>query len=149
VNAELIKHADVVFGIEGFDPTLTAYNEKAFRSAAEKMMSRYPDLKVLATTLRDIHSASRHSLSAVCFVDDEVFRAADRANADVLDRVGSGDAFAAGLIYGFLTGKSTAEAIEIGVAAAALSLSSVGDGLSATWDEIGRAVRRSDNAAIR
>ena len=113
------------------------------------MRESYPGLKVVATPLREIHSASRHSLSAVCLDDGQVLKAGDRANEYVLDRVGSGDAFAAGLIYGFLKVKPFAESIEIGVAAAALSLSSPGDGLSARLDEIERGVNRSDSAAIR
>lgn len=149
VNRQLLEYTDVVFGVEGFDPALSAYAEDKFRTAAEKMRASYPGLKVVATTLRDIHSASRHSLSAVCLADAQVFKAGDRANADVLDRVGSGDAFAAGLIYGFLNEKPFTESIEFGIIAAALSLSSPGDGLSARLEEIERGVKRSDNAAIR
>ena len=149
VNRQLLEHADLVFGVEGFDAALAAYAEDKFRTAAEKMRASYPGLKVVATTLRDIHSASRHSLSAVCLADGQVFKAGDRANADVLDRVGSGDAFAAGLIYGCLNEKPFTESIEFGVTAAALSLSSPGDGLSARLEEIERGVKRSDNAAIR
>ena len=141
----MLEYADVVFGVEGFDSGLSAYAEDKFRTAAEKMRASYPGLKVLATTLRDIHSASRHSRSAVCLADGQVLKASDRANADVLNRVGSGDAFAAGLIYGCLNDKPFTESIEIGVAAAVLSLASPGDGLSARVEEIERGV----NAAIR
>lgn len=148
-NRQLLAYADVVFGVEGSDPALSTYAEDKFRAATEKMRASYPGLKVLATTLRDIHSASRHSLSAVCLVDGQVFKAGDRANVDVLDRVGSGDAFAAGLIYGYLNDKSFTESLEIGVAAAVLSLAALGDGLSARLEEIERGVKRSDNAAIR
>ena len=149
VNRQLLEHADLVFGVEGFDPALSAYAEDKFRNAGEKMRASYPGLKVVATTLRDIHSASRHSLSAVCLADEQVFKAGDRVNADVLDRVGSGDAFAAGLIYGCLNEKPFTESIEFGVTAAVLSLASPGDGLSARLEEVERGIKRSDNAAIR
>ena len=136
LNHELLPLADVVFGVENFDASFAAYTEENFRRAATEVKSRFPDLKVIATTLRDVKSASRHDLSAVCFAGDKVFKANDFADLDVLDRVGSGDAFAAGLIYGLLAGKVTQFSLNCGAANSALTLTTTGDGSAATLAEV-------------
>jgi 2-dehydro-3-deoxygluconokinase len=136
LNHELLPLADVVFGVENFNASLAAYAEADFRRAAEDIKSKFPDLKVVATTLRDVKSASRHDLSAVCFADGEIFKANDFADLDVLDRVGSGDAFAAGLIYGLLSGRDLQFSINCGAANSALTLTTAGDGSSATLAEV-------------
>lgn len=93
----------MVFGVENFKASFAEYKEEEFRRAASETISKFPNLKVIVTTLRDVKSASCHDLSAVCFADDKVFKADDLADLEVLARVGSGDAFAAGLIYGIIT----------------------------------------------
>lgn len=149
VNRELLRFADVVFGVEDFRAGFAEYSEDAFRRAASPMLDRHPELKIAATTLRDVKSASRHNLGGVCFSGDKVHRGRDFRDAEVLDRVGSGDAFAAGFIYGILSGKDLSTAISLATASAALSLASVGDGSSATLPEIERLAVSSDSAAIR
>lgn len=136
LNHELLPFADVVFGVENFDAAYAAYAEETFRRAASDIRSKFPDLKVIATTLRDVKSASRHDLSAVCFAEDKVFKANDFTDLEVLDRVGSGDAFAAGLIYGQLAGKDAQFSINCGAANSALTLTTPGDGSAATLSEI-------------
>ena len=149
LNRDLLAHADVVFGVENFDASFTGRSEDAFRSAAGEMKGRHADLKVIATTLRDIHSASRHSIGGFCFSEGQVAKSTDHENVDVLDRVGSGDAFASGLIYGLLGGRSLADSVETAVAAAVLSLASLGDGLSASVEEVERNAKRSGAAPVR
>ena len=149
LNRELLKFADVVFGVENFDSSSSKYSEKGFREASEAMISRYPQLHLVTTPLREVHSASRHSLSGVCFSDGKVFKAPDHENVDVLDRVGSGDAFAAGMIYGELAGKTLEVSIGLATASAALALTTPGDGSSATLEEIEHAADNSDRSARR
>lgn len=149
VNRELLQHADVVFGVEGFEAGVASYSEEAFRAAAANMISRHPGLRVIATTLRDVRSASVHDLSGVGFAAGDVWKAKTFAGVEVLDRVGSGDAFAAGVIFGILSGRPLENAVELGAASAVLSLSSPGDGSSATLEEIERVSKSSDGAAIR
>ena len=149
LNRQLLELSDVVFGVENFDPGYTGYSEESFRRATEEMISRHPNLQVACSILRDIHSASQHSLSAVCYADGQVFKAADHANVHVLDRVGSGDAFAAGIIYGLLSGQNLQETVDLACASAVLSLASLGDGSTATYQEIERAAKRSGGPAIR
>ena len=136
LNHELLPFADVVFGVENFKAGFAVYDKEIFARAAGEIVSRFPNLKVIATTLRDVKSAARHDLSAVCFAAGEVFKANDFANLEVLDRVGSGDAFAAGLIYGLLAGKGFEYAIKAGAANSALTMTTLGDGSSATMAEV-------------
>jgi 2-dehydro-3-deoxygluconokinase len=140
LNNKLLPLADVVFGVENFNASFSQYNEEEFRRAASETISKFPNLKVIATTLRDVKSASRHDLSAVCFADDKVFKADDLADLEVIDRVGSGDAFAAGLIFGILTEKDFQFSINCGLANAALTLMTLGDGSAATLSEIEKLV---------
>ena len=149
LNRELLEFADVVFGVEDFDAGFGVYTEGKFRSSAEAMLARYGDLRVIATTLRDVSSASRHSLSGVYYSEGKVVKAGNYEDIEVLDRVGSGDAFAAGLIYGILSGRSTQSAIDTAVAASVLSLCSLGDGLSARLDEVERLVSNTDHGPLR
>lgn len=149
VNRELLRFADVVFGVEDFRPGFAEYAEDGFRRAASAMFARHPELKIAATTLRDIRSASSHDLGGVCFAGGAAYRGTDFRDAEVLDRVGSGDAFAAGFIYGMLSGKGFSRAISLATASAALSLASLGDGSSATLSEVERLATSSDSAAIR
>ena len=113
------------------------------------MFSRHPKLQIAATTLRDISSASRHDLGGVCVVDGKVYKANGFCDLEVLDRVGSGDAFAAGFIYGLLSGKDPQTAIDLAAASGALSLASIGDGSSATLAEIEKLATSPDHSAVR
>ncbi|MBC7901312.1 MAG: sugar kinase [Saprospiraceae bacterium] len=149
VNSELLKFADVTFGVDNFLPSFSEYSEGSFQTAAAEMMSRFPDLLMAATTLRDVKSASCHDLSGVCFADSKVYEGRRFPDLAVLDRVGSGDAFAAGIIYGMLSNRDPQAAVDFGTASAALSLSATGDGSSATLTEIERLIRSSDLNAIR
>lgn len=149
LNRELLEFADVVFGVEDFSAGFGEFDEDKFRAAAEEMLSRHDGLQIVATTLRDVSSASRHSLSGVCYVEGDVVKAGNYADVEVLDRVGSGDAFAAGLIYGLLTAQPMQASIELAVAAGVLSLCSLGDGLFAQLDEIERLVNKSDHGPLR
>ena len=151
LNRRLLEHADFVFGVKNFKPGFAEYSQESFASAAKDMISRHPGLKIVATTLRDIHSSSRHDLAGVCYAAEsgETYKSIDFKGVEVLDRVGSGDAFAAGLLYGVLDGRQISEAINLAAASAVLSLASLGDGSSATLAEIERLTSSSDSSAVR
>lgn len=136
VNRELLPFADVVFGAMDFDARLSQFNAEQFQHAAGKMLSEFANLKIVCSTLREVHSASRHDLSAVCFANGAVFKAKNYENIDVLDRVGSGDAFASGLIYGLLAEKDFQFAVECGAAHAILTMTAPGDNSVSTLAEI-------------
>ena len=100
------------------------------------MHEEFPNLKIIASTLREVKTASRHDFSAVCSTGKEIFKARNLSDLDVLDRVGSGDAFAAGFIYGCLADKGAKYAVECGVAHAALTMTTPGDNSMSTVREV-------------
>jgi 2-dehydro-3-deoxygluconokinase len=136
VNRRLLDLADIVFGVNDFDAALSTFDEVKFREAAGQMVCSHASLKIVATPLRTVHNASRHDLSSVCFSEGRVFRGPTIDNIDVLDRVGSGDAFAAGLIYEVLSGRDSRSALRTATAAAALALCSPGDNLDLRAEEL-------------
>jgi 2-dehydro-3-deoxygluconokinase len=136
LNKELLPHVDVVFGTFDFDSTLSKYDENTFRRAAEKMISDFPNLKGVVSTLRETHSASLHDLAGACLVDGQILRSKDYKNMEVLDRVGSGDAFAAAFISSLLDGKDAQFAIDCGAAHGSLAMTTPGDVSMSTMDEV-------------
>lgn len=136
LNKTLLPHADVVFGVFGFDSKLSHYDENAFRAAAEKMMSDFPNIKLVVSSLREVHSASRHDLSGACFDGEKVYKAQDYKNIEIFDRIGSGDAFAAGFIYGLLDEKGDDFAINCAAAHGALAMTTAGDNSTSTLEEV-------------
>ncbi|MDQ3323027.1 MAG: sugar kinase [Acidobacteriota bacterium] len=136
LNRKLLPFADVAFGVFDFDSKLSNFDEREFRRAAEKMIEEFPNLKAVISTLREVHSASRHDLSAVCFYENQIYKARDYENIGVFDRVGSGDAFAAGFIYGSLAGRGAQYSVECGAALGALSMTTPGDNAAATLREV-------------
>jgi 2-dehydro-3-deoxygluconokinase len=111
-----------------------------------KVLEKHPQVKVVATTLREVHSTSRHSWSAVAWIDGKTFTA-PMAELEVADRVGGGDGFASGFIYGLLTGEAPAEAIKLGWAHGALLTTFPGDTTMATVDQV-RALAKGGSARI-
>ncbi len=106
-----------------------------FFGMIEGVTSKFPNLKVLATTLREVHTTNRHSWSAVAWVDGKTYQA-PQCELDVLDRVGGGDGFASGLIYGMLTGATPEEALRLGWAHGALLTTFPGDTTMASLDQV-------------
>jgi 2-dehydro-3-deoxygluconokinase len=100
------------------------------------MTAEFPNLKAVVSTLREVHSASRHDLSAVCFYENQIYKARDYKNVEVYDRVGSGDAFAAGFIYGCLTGRDAQYSVDCGAALGALAITTPGDNSMSTLLEV-------------
>lgn len=118
-----------------------------FFAMIEKVVEKYPKVKVVATTLREVHSTNRHSWSAVIWMDGKTY-SAPTAELDVYDRVGGGDGFAAGFIYGLLTGESPEEALKLGWAHGALLTTFPGDTTMATVDQV-RAFAKGGSARIQ
>jgi len=98
-------------------------------------------LKIVATTLRNAKTATVNDWSAVCYASGEFYLAPPRENLEILDRVGGGDSFASGLIYGFLSGKGAQYAVECGAAHGALAMTTPGDTSMATLAEVERVMK--------
>lgn len=118
-----------------------------FFGMIENVVKKHPKVKAVATTLREVHSTNRHSWSAVAWIGGKTY-AAPTAELDVLDRVGGGDGFAAGFIYGLLSGESPEEAVRLGWAHGALLTTFPGDTTMATVDQV-RAFAKGGSARIQ
>jgi len=119
----------------------------AFFGMIDRVVAKHPRIKVVATTLREVHSTSRHSWGAVAWVNGEP-HVSMTCELDVLDRVGGGDGFAAGFFYGLLTGEPAAEALKLGWAHGALLTTFPGDTTMATVEQV-RAFAQGGSARIQ
>jgi 2-dehydro-3-deoxygluconokinase len=113
----------------------------------ERVVQRFPHIKVVATTLREVHTTNHHSWSAVAWVNGKAVHA-PTAELNVLDRVGGGDGFASGFIYGLLNGESPEQAVKLGWAHGALMTTFPGDTTMATVDQV-RAFAAGGSARIQ
>jgi 2-dehydro-3-deoxygluconokinase len=123
-------------GIPG--PKATAKSKldpEIFLGMMGDLAARHPNVRVVATTLREVHSANRHSWSAVAWVNGKAFKA-PACELEVLDRVGGGDGFASGFIYGLLSGESPEDAVKLGWAHGALLTTFPGDTTMATLEQV-------------
>jgi 2-dehydro-3-deoxygluconokinase len=113
----------------------------------DKVVGKYPQVKIVATTLREVRSTNRHGWSAVAWIDGKTHMA-PTAELDVLDRVGGGDGYAAGFFYGLLTGEEPEEAVKLGWAHGALLTTFPGDTTMATLEQV-RALAKGGSARIQ
>jgi 2-dehydro-3-deoxygluconokinase len=128
------------FKVEGVGQDLTSFEVDGFQKMIERVVKEYP-FQVVATTLRKAKTATRNDWGAICYHEGKFFRATERENLEILDRVGGGDSFASGLIYGFLTGKDAQWAVECGAAHGALAMTTPGDTSMATSAEVQRLMK--------
>lgn len=119
----------------------------AFLAMIDRVVSRYPQVKVLATTLREVHSTNRHTWSAVAWMSGKAY-VAPTTELDVFDRVGGGDGFASGMFYGLLSGESPEEALKLGWAHGALVTTFPGDTTMAKLEHV-RAFAKGGSARIQ
>jgi 2-dehydro-3-deoxygluconokinase len=111
--------------------------EQRFTEIARKAMHRLPNLRILATTVRSVKTATNNGWRAMCYTrEGETLLSQDRRDLDILDRVGGGDGFAAGLIYGLLQGWKLQDALEVGAAHGALAMTTPGDNSMASLSEV-------------
>jgi 2-dehydro-3-deoxygluconokinase len=129
------------FEVEGVDENMTRLDTQAFRRMIGRVREKYPNLKAIATTLRGVHTATINDWGAVLSLGDEFFESTRRERLEIMDRVGGGDSFASGLIFGFLSGKSPQECVEYGAAHGALAMTTPGDTSMSGLDEVERLVR--------
>jgi len=151
VNRALAKHVDVMIGNEedfsaslGFEVdglNLESQHELdpgKFKAMIEKVVREFPNFKAVATTLRNAKTASTNDWGAVLYHGGEFFEAVRRPNLEIMDRVGGGDSFASGLIYGFMTEKTPEECVNYGAAHGALAMTTPGDTTMATLADVER-----------
>lgn len=124
------------FSVEGIDEHLSALDPTNFGKMIERAVKEFPNFKVVATTLRNARTATLNDWGAVCYHDGKLFQATLRENLEIYDRVGGGDSFASGLIYGFLTDQGPQRAVDYGAAHGALAMTTPGDTTMATLAEV-------------
>jgi 2-dehydro-3-deoxygluconokinase len=149
VNRELVKKVDVLFGneedfsamlgvkLEGVGEDFDELPVASYDKMLHEVAAAYPNLKVIASTLRTAQSASKNAWGAIALNCDGVAHVAQR-DVDILDRVGGGDSFASGLIYGLLSGQNLNWAVQCGVAHGALAMTTPGDTSTASLAEVKR-----------
>lgn len=153
VNQRLAPLIDVMIGNEedftaalGFEvPELDAHISNIdisnFRKMIEQVVKVYPNINTVATTLRNAKTATINDWGAVCYYDGELYEAISRENLEIFDRVGGGDSFASGLIYGFLTEQGPQRAVNYGAAHGALAMTTPGDTSMARLDEVEKVMK--------
>jgi 2-dehydro-3-deoxygluconokinase len=135
-------------GVRGPDvQSQSKLDTSVFVGLIEKVAERYPNVKVVATTLREVHSTNRHTWGAVAWMSGKTV-SSPTCELDVIDRVGGGDGFAAGLFYGLLAGESPEQAVRLGWAHGALLTTFTGDTTMATLDQV-RAFAKGGSARIQ
>jgi 2-dehydro-3-deoxygluconokinase len=156
--AKIVENVDVLVGNEedlqkglGIPGPEVAGKSKldpsVFFNMIDQVIKKHPGVKVVATTLREVHSTNRHSWGAVAWIDGKTYTV-PTAELEVMDRVGGGDGFASGLIYGLLAGESPEDAVRLGWAHGALLTTFPGDTTMATLDQV-RAFAKGGSARIQ
>jgi 2-dehydro-3-deoxygluconokinase len=148
VNRRLAPLVDVMLGNEedftaalgfpvaGLDEHHSKLEASGFKKMIDAVVKEYPSLAVIATTLRHAKTATANDWGALCYSDGAFYEAPVRENLEIYDRVGGGDSFASGLIYGFLSGKDPRWCVECGAAHGALAMTTPGDTTMATSAEV-------------
>jgi 2-dehydro-3-deoxygluconokinase len=158
VLGRIVKNVDVIvgneedlqmgLGIEGQDvESKSKLDPSAFFAIIDKAVTKFPNVKVVATTLREVHSTNRHTWGAVAWIDGKTYQS-PMCELDVVDRVGGGDGYASGFIYGLLSGVSEQEAVNLGWAHGALLTTFPGDTSMATVEQV-KAFAKGGSARIQ
>ena len=153
VNRDLAQYVDVMIGneedftaclgfeVEGQDENHSKLDVVNFEKMIRKAVAEFPNFAVAATTLRNAKTASINDWGAVCFTGDTLYQAPMRENLEIFDRVGGGDSFASGLIYGFLSGEDAQFAVNCGAAHGALAMTTPGDTTMASLADVQRVMK--------
>ena len=147
VNRDLAPLVDVLFGNEedftaalgfevpGMDKHITEYQVDGFKQMMPRIAQEFP-IRTIATTLRKAWTAGKNDWGAICYHEGQFYEATNRQELDIYDRVGGGDSFASGFIYGLLSDKAAGWAVECGAAHGALAMTTPGDTSMVTLKEV-------------
>lgn len=161
VNREIAKYIDVMIGneedfttclgfeVEGNDENLKELNIEGYKKMIEQAVRTYPNFKAVATTLRTVRTATINDWSAICWAGGKIFKARDYDALEIFDRVGGGDSFASGLIYGLMTTGDPQKAVEYGAAHGALAMTTPGDTSMAVVKEVEKVMSGGGARVVR
>ncbi len=153
VNRAIAPYVDVMIGneedftaalgfeVKGLDKSFSKLDPTNFKKMIEAAVKEFPNFKAVATTLRNAKTASVNDWGAVLYCGGQFYDANLRENLEIYDRVGGGDSFASGLIYGLMEGKSPAEAVNYGAAHGALAMTTPGDTTTASLSEVEKVMK--------
>jgi len=153
INRKIASYVDVMFGneedftaalgfkVEGLDEHHSKLDPTNFKKMIQEAVKTYPNFKVVATTLRNAKTASINDWGAVIYAGGQFADAPLRENLEIYDRVGGGDSFASGTIYGLMEGKTAAEAVGYGAAHGALAMTTPGDTTTANVKDVEKAMK--------
>ncbi len=160
VNRQLAAYVDVMLGneedfsaalgydVKGVGDEFSNLSSENFQAMIEVVLKDFP-FQVVATTLRKATSATRNDWGAICYCDGKFYEASRRNDLEIYDRVGGGDSFASGLIYGFLAGKGPQWALDCGAAHGALAMTTPGDTTMATLKEVEQVMKGAGARIVR
>jgi 2-dehydro-3-deoxygluconokinase len=137
------------FQVEGVDENLSRLNVEGFKKMITQATEAYPNFQVVATTLRTVKTASINDWGAVCWSGGKFYEAPMRENLEILDRVGGGDSFASGLIYGLISTGNPQTAVNYGAAHGALAMTTPGDTTMANLKEVEKILAGGSARVIR
>ncbi|MFH0784983.1 MAG: sugar kinase [Pseudomonadota bacterium] len=149
INRSILPHVDVLFGVEELDAVPTDLDPAPFRRAIEKTAGDFPNLKSIATTMRIAKTATCNHWGGLLWHEGQFHEGIRLPSLEILDRVGGGDAFAAGIIHGLLSGHPPKKVINYGVAHGALTMTTPGDNSMFSLVELDRFLASRDAAVVR
>jgi 2-dehydro-3-deoxygluconokinase len=152
VNREIVRKVDMLLGneedfsamlgvkIKGVSEDFAELPIEGYSEMLREVASLYPNLKLIASTLRSVRSATQNAWGAIALYEDKIIHV-PQTDIEILDRVGGGDSFASGIVYGLLAGKGIDYAVRCGVAHGALAMTTPGDTSMATLSEVERIIK--------
>jgi 2-dehydro-3-deoxygluconokinase len=161
VNRRLVRLVDILFGneedfaaalgyeISGVDESYSSLDTSSYASMLESVASDFPNLSVLATSLRTVRSATVNDWSGICLAAGRLIEARVYEGVEIFDRIGGGDSFASGLFYGFLAGLRPQRAVELGAAHGALAMTTPGDTSMGTLAEVEKLAGGGSSRVVR
>lgn len=161
VNREIARYVDVMIGneedytaclgfeVEGVDENLSELPIEAFRKMIERAVAEFPNFKATATTLRAVKTATVNDWGAMAWMNGKFYQSRDYPALEILDRVGGGDSFASGFIYGLMTTGDPQDAVEYGAAHGALAMTTPGDTTMASLSEVKKIVGGGGARVVR
>ncbi|QYY34356.1 sugar kinase [Ruficoccus sp. ZRK36] len=161
VNREIAKYVDVMIGneedftaclgfeVEGVSEQIGNIQVESFKKMIATAVKEFPNFQATGTTLREVHTATVNDWSAICWHDGEFYESQQYPRLEIMDRVGGGDSFASGLVYGFLAKNDPQQAVDYGAAHGALAMTTPGDTTMASCKEVEKIMKGGGARVVR